>query len=83
MEKIVMGIKALVMAASLSLVSTGALAASAAPPQASVHRAAAERSETSQLGGTTGWFFAVIIAVALVWGGLELLGDDNDTPTSP
>ena len=76
--------------AALSLV-IGSSAASAQvgqpePPSAvsSVQRAAAPVADSNELRGTTGWILGAIAVGLLIWGAIELFGDDDEAvPVSP
>lgn len=51
---------------------------------ASVQRAAAPLSDSNELRGTTGWILGAIAVGLIIWGALELFGDDeDDAPVSP
>ena len=76
--------KALAVALSLGLISSSALGAATSPSRAqpaSVDRAMADTDGNEQLGGSSGWFYLIIVAALLVWGATELLKDDD--PASP
>jgi hypothetical protein len=73
-------------AASLILGSTAASAqvAAPAPAPAQVERAGAAIAPGSELRGRTGLIVAAIVIGLLIWGGIELFGnDDDEPPTSP
>ena len=55
----------------------------AAAPTTSVARAGAPVSDANELRGTTAWILAAIAAGLIIWGAIELLGDDDDAPVSP
>jgi len=51
---------------------------------ANVARAGAPVSDSNELRGTTGWILAAIAVGLLIWGALELFGDDDEAfPVSP
>ncbi len=52
---------------------------------ASVQRAGAPVSDANELRGTTGWILGAIAVGLLIWGAIELFGDDGDggEPVSP
>ncbi len=76
--------------AALSLV-IGSSAASAQVGQpvqpttaSSVQRAGAPVADADELRGTTGWILGAIAVGLLIWGALELFGDDDEAfPVSP
>ena len=75
---------AALVAASLVVATSPALAAQSLSPSAGLARAGAEMSEENQLGG--GGFWAAILGVALLAAFvLVVLDDDEDSdlPTSP
>jgi hypothetical protein len=74
--------------AALALItaSSAAVAQTAAPsaPAASVERSGASLDSDSQLRGTTMWVLGAIALALLIWGLIEILGDDDeDAPVSP
>lgn len=79
---------AAIVAASLIVSSSAAVAQSAQPlslansPAAS--RAGAELEGASELNRTTLFVVGAIVLGLIVWGAIEVLGDDDeDTPSSP
>jgi hypothetical protein len=77
---------AAIAAASLITASSAAVAQTAAPaaPAAPVERAGASVDGGSELQGTTLWVAAAIALALLIWGLIELLGDDEEeAPVSP
>lgn len=51
---------------------------------ASVQRAGAPIADSNELRGTTGWILGAIAVGLLIWGALELFGDDDEAfPVSP
>jgi hypothetical protein len=71
-------------ALSLLLASSAAVAqsaASVAPAPASARVGAAEGG--NELVGTTAWIIAAVALGLIVWGIIELTGDDEDFPNSP
>jgi hypothetical protein len=51
---------------------------------ANVQRATAPVPDSNELRGTTGWILGAIAVGLLIWGALELFGDDeDDAPVSP
>lgn len=79
-----MRMKSLVAIAALSLVAAPVAAQSAAPLSAPAVRAGAETGDASRLHGTTAWILAAIALGLIVWGIIELTGDDEeDFPNSP
>ena len=53
-------------------------------PAAQVERAGAPLTDASELRGRTGWIIGAIVIGLLIWGGIELFGDDEeDPPISP
>lgn len=79
------GFPTMLAALALGLSSAaGAVPAQPAVDTAAVQRASAPVEEGSELRGTTGWILAAIGIALLIWGGTELLGDDDEAfPTSP
>jgi hypothetical protein len=77
--------KKLAAVAALSMItaSSAAVAQSAAPQSiaAPAVRAGAETQGSNELVGTTAWILAAIALGLIVWGIIELTGDDG--PTSP
>lgn len=76
------------LAASALVVGGSAASAQVAPPTsaptASSARAGAPVTEGNELRGTTAWILAAIALGLIIWGGIELLGDDDEaTPVSP
>ena len=69
---------AITAAAALALTASP-IAAQAAPQE--ISRTGAEVGESEQLRGTTMWIVGAIVVALLIWGGIELL-DDNE-PSSP
>ncbi len=60
------------------------VAQSAAAPTASTARAGAPVSDSNELRGTTRWILAAIAAGLIIWGAIELFGnDEDDAPVSP
>jgi hypothetical protein len=56
----------------------------AAAPTASTVRAGAPVAEANELRGTTAWILAAIAAGLIIWGAIELFGnDEDDAPVSP
>lgn len=78
---------AAVAAISLAIGGTAATAQVAQPtaaPTVSTARAAAPVSESNELRSTTAWILAAIAAGLIVWGAIELFGDDDEAvPVSP
>jgi hypothetical protein len=74
---------AAVAAASLAFGSSAALAQSAAPLSVApaVERAGADTASANELRGTTGWIIGAIALGLIIWGAIELFGDDD--PDSP
>lgn len=73
-------------AVSLITASSAAVAQTAAPSTAPVpvERAGAGLDGESQLRGTTMWVLGAIALALLIWGLIEILGDDDeDVPVSP
>jgi hypothetical protein len=68
---------AITAAAALALTASP-IAAQAAPD---ISRAGSEVSQSEKLRGTTQWIIAAVVLGLLIWGGIELLGDDS--PDSP
>lgn len=75
---IVMLRNAITAAAALAL-TAAPIVAQAAPQELS--RAGAELGEFEEIRGTTMWIVAAIALALIIWGGIELL-DDNE-PSSP
>ena len=76
------------IAAMSLIVGTSAASAQIAPqaqaPAAQVERAGAPLADAADLRGTTGWIIGAIVIGLLIWGGIELLGDDDEAfPVSP
>ena len=71
-------------AASLVFGSSAAMAQSAAPlgvgNSPAVERAGADADSASELRGTTGWIIGAIALALIIWGAIELLDDDPDSP---
>ena len=62
----------------------GAAGAQPAANVAAVERAAAPVEDGSELRGRTAWILAAIAVGLIVWGAIELLGDDDEAfPVSP
>jgi len=79
-----MRLKSLAAVAAFSLITTPvAAAAPSAAPLSLAQRAGADTSDASRLEGTTAWILAAIGLGLIVWGIIELTGDDDDFPTSP
>jgi hypothetical protein len=78
-------------ALAASALVTGGTAASAqvaaqpaTAPTTSTARAGAPVSDANELRGTTAWILAAIAAGLIIWGAIELFGDDgDDAPVSP
>lgn len=71
-------------ALSLFIGTSAASAQVAAASPALVERAGAPARDASDLRGTTGWIIGAIVLGLLIWGGIELFGDDEeDAPVSP
>lgn len=78
-----MRMKSLAALAALSVIAAPATAQAAAAPPAA-QRVGAEPGGASQLHGTTAWVLAAIALGLIVWGIIELTGnDEEDFPTSP
>jgi len=43
-------------------------------------RAGADTGSANELRGTTGWIIAAIALGLIIWGAIELLDDDPDSP---
>ena len=72
---------ALASTAALTL-TLAPIAAQAAPQE--VSRTGAPVAESEELVGTTAWILAAIAAGLIIWGAIELFGnDDDDAPVSP
>ena len=71
------------VAALMLTASTGAIAQSAPTASGSVTRAGAEAEDSSELRGTTAWILAAVVLGLIVWGVVELTGNEEDFPTSP
>ena len=71
-------------AASLTFASNAALAQSAAPLSVgnspAVERAGADTSSDSELRGNSRWIIYAVALALIVWGAIELLDDDPDSP---
>jgi len=75
-----------IAAVSLITASSAAVAQSAAPttPAAPVERSGASLDSESQLRGHTLWIVGAVALALLIWGLIEILGDDDeDVPVSP
>lgn len=59
------------------------VASTATAPTAQTARAGAPVTESNELRGTTGWILAAVALGLIIWGGIELFGDDEDAPVSP
>jgi hypothetical protein len=75
-------------ALSLGIGSSAASAQVGQPVQpttaSSVQRAGAQVADADELRGTTGWILGAIAVGLLIWGALELFGDDDEAfPVSP
>jgi hypothetical protein len=75
------------LAASALVIGSSAAAAQVAPsaavPTASTARAGAPVTEANELRGRTAWILALIAAGLIIWGAIELFGDDEEGPISP
>jgi hypothetical protein len=77
---------AAIAAVSLITASSAAVAQTTAPaaPAAPVERSGASLDGDSQLRGTTMWVLGAIALALLIWGLIEILGDDDEAaPVSP
>jgi hypothetical protein len=75
-----------IAAVSLITASSAAVAQTAAPttPAAPVERSGASLDRESQLRGHTLWIVGAVALALLIWGLIEILGDDDeDVPVSP
>jgi hypothetical protein len=71
-------------ASALVLGGTAASAQVVAAPTTQTARAGAPVSQSSELRGTTGWILGAIALGLIIWGAIELFGDDDeDMPVSP
>lgn len=77
---------AAVAACSFILGSSAAVAQVAQPAPATTAataRAAAPVTESNDLRGAGRWILAAIAAGLIIWGAIELFGNDDDEPVSP
>ena len=71
----------LAAAAALALITASSAAvAQTATPVAPVERSGASLDSDSQLRGTTMWVVGAIALALLIWGLIEILGDDDEAP---
>lgn len=77
--------KLLAALAASALVFGGSVASAqvAAAPTTQTARAGAPVEQGSELRGTTAWILAAIALGLIVWGAIELFGDDDEDPISP
>lgn len=80
-----MRMNSLAAAAAASLVAAPVAAALpvAAPLSLTAVRAGEGTGDATQLRGTTAWILAAVALGLIVWGIIELTGDDEAFPASP
>ncbi len=80
-----MHLKSLAAVAAFSLIASPVAAAQSAAPLslAQSQRAGEAVGDASRLEGTTAWVLAAIALGLIVWGIIELTGNDDDAPASP
>jgi len=78
-----MASKILTPLVALSLLTGSSAAIAQAAPASSMTVRAGAPEGGSELVGTTAWILAAVAIGLIVWGIIELTGDEDDFPTSP